>query len=36
LGFCAVFVDLLLENAKTDTTFLLRSPKTEKEQSLTH
>jgi len=36
LGFCAVFVGPLLENPKTDTTFLLRSPKTEKEQSLTN
>ncbi len=36
LGICAVFVGPLLENPKTDTTFLLRSPKTEKEQSLTH
>jgi len=36
LGFCAVFVGPLLENPMTDTTFLLRSPKTEKEQSLTH
>src|ERR1700687_3994530 len=28
LGVCAVFVGPLLENLKTDTTFLLRSPKT--------
>jgi hypothetical protein len=33
LVFCAVFVGPLLENSKIDTTFLLRSPKTEKEQS---
>ena len=36
LGFCDVFVDPLLENPKTDTTFLLRSPKTEKVRSLTN
>jgi hypothetical protein len=36
LGFSAIRVDSLVENSGTRTTFLLRSPKTEKEQPLTH
>jgi hypothetical protein len=36
LGFCAIRVGSLVENSGTRTTFLLRSPKTEKEQPLTH
>jgi hypothetical protein len=36
LGFCAIRVGSFVENSGTRTTFLLRSPKTEKEQPLTH
>jgi hypothetical protein len=36
LGFCTIRVGSLVENSGTRTTFLLRSPKTEKEQPLTH
>ena len=35
IGVLGRFCRPLLENSKTDTTFLLRSPKTEKEHSLT-
>lgn len=36
LGFCAFLSARFSDNPRTDTTFLLRSPKTEKEQSLTN
>ena len=36
LGFCTIRVGSLVENSGTRTTFLLRSPKTEKEQPLIH
>jgi len=36
LVFCAIRVGSLVANSGTRTTFLLRSPKTEKEQPLTH
>src|SRR6266436_5040786 len=36
LDFCTIRVCSLVENSGTRTTFLLRSPKTEKEQPLTH